>query len=449
MKEETKKTQAYSRHLISKEASEHLDNFNALLSEMMASAEGKPEALNGVTVVEVGQANYPGIISSCMLAEFGAEVIKVEPPEGDPARKISQYGVNVNGDGIPFLMESRNKNFITLDLKTEKGRANFKKLIGKADVLIDAMRPGFMDELGIGYRQLHQMHAGLIYLAISPYGHFTKKGKEFRNIPDTDLTAQAEAGYPALIGDPEKPEPRNYPLKAGVWAAAYMSAGLAVAGTLTALFFKQRTGEGQMVDVPTYDAISTWQGFSHVWGFTFEMPRVRVGNFDWCLFPYGYYETQDGYVSVAAAADADFRGLLKLLGRWDLENDWRFLYDRITDNVEKLKELEAEIKKKLAKIKSRELVKKALDYSSKAAKDPIRGKGFPIIVETLLPRQVLEEDHWKIRNAFVKVDVEKDGTLQYPSSVPKMSVSPPRVKKINCGIGVDNEKIYTKYGLDK
>ena len=113
MKEETGKPQVFSRHLVSKAASEHLANFNKLLAEMMTSAEGKPETLQDTTVIEVSHANFPGIISSAILGEFGAEVIKVEPPEGDPARKVSQYGVNVEGVGIPFLMESRNKHYIT------------------------------------------------------------------------------------------------------------------------------------------------------------------------------------------------------------------------------------------------------------------------------------------------------------------------------------------------
>ena len=449
MKEETGKPQAFSRHLVGKSASEHLSNFNKLLAGMMASAENKPEALQDITVVEVSQANFPAVISAAILGEFGAEVIKVEPPEGDPARKVSQYGVNVKGVGIPFLMESRNKHYITLDLQSEKGRENFKKLVSRADVIIDGMKPGLMDSWGIGYRQFSQLPPGLVYVAISPYGHFTSKARNFRNIPDTDLTAQAEAGYPALIGNPEAPEPYNYPLKAGVWAASYMSAVLAAAGTLTALLHKRRTGEGQMVDMASCEAISTWQGFSIAWGFTFEMPRVRVANFDWCLFPYGYYQAKDGYVTVAAASDADFRGLLKIFGRWDLENDWRFLFDRITDDVDKLKVLEVEFKKELIKFARKDLVRKTLSYSASAAKSKLRGKGFPIIVETLSPREVLQEEHWKVRNSFLDADLGLKGRVKIPSSVPKMSESPPRTKRLECGIGQDNDKIYEKYGLLK
>ena len=226
-----------------------------------------------------------------------------------------------------------------------------------------------------------------------------------------------------------------------------MSAGLAVAGTLTALFHKHRTGEGQMVDLATNDAISAGIGFSTVWGATNEMPRARVGNFDWAAFPYGYYKAKDGYVTVAAAMDPDFRGLLKILGRWDLENDWRFLFDRLTTDMEVLKDLENELKKEFAKHTVEELLKKTLEYSSKAARDPLRAKGFPIVVETRSPKKVLEEKHWQVRNTFQEVDTSEFGKIKIPTPVPKMSESPPQVKWVKAGIGEDNEAIDKKYNL--
>lgn len=450
MKESNEKTQVFSKHLTGKATMKRLAAFDKLLTGMMGSDEEKPGAIDDIMVVEVSHANFAGIISAALLGEFGAEVIKIEPPEGDPARKITPYGKNVKGVGIPFLMESRNKYNVTMDLNSPEGQENFRKLVKKADVLIDAVKPGSMDALGIGYRQLKQLNPGLIYVAISPYGHYTSKARELQNVPDTDLTAQAGCGYPSLIGDPSAEEPYNYPVKAGLWAAWYMSAVLAATGTLTALMHKRKTGEGQMVDVATNDAISAWQGYQLVWGFTMEQPRVRVGNFDWCLFPYGYYQAKDGrYVTVAAGTDADFRGLLKILGRWDLENDWRFLFDRITDDVENLKKLEGEVKKEVGKRMSKELLSSSLAFSAKAARDRLRSKGFPIMAEVKTPPEVLKEKHWQIRKSFQEIDHPVCGKFMIPASVPKMSESPPRVKWIKCGIGEDNEYIYNKYGLSK
>jgi crotonobetainyl-CoA:carnitine CoA-transferase CaiB-like acyl-CoA transferase len=440
------KDQVFSRHLTGKSASEHLSNFNKLLADLMGSSEGKPEVLDDVTVIEISHANFPALITASILGEFGAEVIKVEPPEGDPARTVSQYGVNVDGAGIPFVMESRNKQHITLDLKTEKGMENLKKLITQADLVVDGMKPGFLDSLGVGYRQCAELKPGLVYLAVSPYGHFTTKGKAYSNIPDTDLTAQSEAGYPALTGNPEAPEPYNYPVKAGVWAASYMAAALAVAGALTALLYKRKTGEGQMVDMASYDAISAWQGYSTIWGVNFRKPRVRVGNFDWIIFPYGYYKAKDGFVTIAAGADQDFRGLLKIFKRWDLENDWRFVFDRITDDLDKLKLLEADFKKEIVKFTRAELVQRTLAFSQKAARDKLRAQGSPIAVQTLSPREVLNEEHWKIRKSFMEVAVGET-KIKMPAPAPKLSDTPLRLKKIECGLGAHNRQVFQKFGL--
>jgi CoA:oxalate CoA-transferase len=442
-----KKQQVFSKHMTGKKTQAHLEQFNNLLADMMGPGGDKEGALFQTRVLEISYANFPGLVCGAMLGEMGADVIKIEPPQGDAAREATHHGCYVQGVGIPFVMESRNKLLITVDFEDEQGRRNIAKLAEKADIIIDAMKPGYLDKLGIGYRQLSTTNPGLIYASVSPYGHYTSKGRDCRNIPDTDLTAQSESGYPALTGDPKAPEPYNHPVRAGIWAATYMSAALGVAGIMTALLHRNRTGEGQMVDLATYDALSAWQGFSHVWGFTNEKPRTRIGNYDWCLFPYGYYKAKDGYVTVAAPSDADFRGLLKILGRWDLEDDWRFLFDRIADDPEKLDELEKEVKKEIAKYTRKELSEKTLAYGAQAARDRLRSKGFPIVVETLTPREVLEEKHWKIRNSFSEFDIKEDGKVTIPTLPPRLSESPSKVQWIKTGIGEDNNAVYEKYGL--
>jgi len=190
----------------------------------MMSPDGKPEVLDDALILDVSYANLSGDICSSIYAEFGAEVIKIEPPEGDPSRKITPYGVNRNGTGVPFIMEARNKRYMTLDLRKEADREEFKKLAKKAHVVIEAYAPGQMDAWGIGYRQLSEINPGLVYVAISPYGQYGKKAQEMIDIPDSDITAQAVSGVPANIGDlPGEGEPYNWPLKAVVWLAWYIS----------------------------------------------------------------------------------------------------------------------------------------------------------------------------------------------------------------------------------
>src|SRR5512137_1039869 len=153
----------------------------------MMSPEGKEEVLSDAVVLDLSYANLSGDICSSIYAEFGAEVIKIEPPEGDPSRKITPYGVNRNGVGVPFIMEARNKRYMTLDLKSEAGREEFKKLAKKAHIVIETFEPGKMDAWGIGYRQLSEINPGLVYIAISPYGQYGKKAQEFIGVPDSDI----------------------------------------------------------------------------------------------------------------------------------------------------------------------------------------------------------------------------------------------------------------------
>ncbi|WP_161807096.1 CaiB/BaiF CoA transferase family protein [Desulfatitalea tepidiphila] len=437
-----KKEQVFSKHMTGKKTRDHLDSFNNLLKQMMAPDAAKKGPLDGLNVIELGSANFPGLICGAMLGEMGAHVIKIEPQGGDPAREATYSGIYLNGAGIPFVMESRNKCLVTADIEEAAGLEKIISLASKSDIVIDAMQPGYLDFHGAGYRSMCELNPGLIYAALSPYGHFTSKAKEARNIPDTDLTAQAESGYPALTGSPEAPEPYNFPLRAGIWTAAYTSAAVAVAGILTALLFRIKTGRGQMVDVATYDALSTWQPFSLVWGFTNEEPRKRIGNFDWCLFPYGYYKAKDGYVTVAASSDSDFRGLLKILGRWDLEDDWRFLFDRIADDPEKLNELEREIKKEIAKFTRKELFDKTFAYGAKAARDKLRSKGFPMVVETRTPQEAAADKHWEIRRSFVDIEAQGAGIITLPALPPRMSETPTRINRLMTALGADNDYIW-------
>jgi len=442
------KEQVYSRHLKKKKTLEHLSKWGEVLAKIM-SPEGKPEALDDVIVLDVSYANFAGIIAASLLAELGAETIKIEPPEGDPARMMTPYGVNVDGVGIPFLMEGRNKRYITLNLEDEEDRENFKKLVAKADILIETFSPGYMDSLGIGYRQLSKINPGLIYVAITPYGHYTSKAKEYSKIPDTDLVAQAASGLPALIGElPDSPEPYNWPTRAGFWAAWYIVGVAAAMGALLALYYKKSTGEGQMVDVASFDAFSSCVGFPATVGFVWGRPRPRYGILDYGLCPYGFFKCKDGYVAIAAFRDQDFRAILKILGRWDLEEDWRYLLDRITDDVDKVKQLNKEIEEAVAKYTCDELLKKFSDYARKSARSRWRGGGLPVTTKMLSPEEVLKEKHWHVRKVFVEVNDPKYGSFVVPICG-KMSETPPRVKWISATIGKDNEYVYKKYCLNR
>ena len=279
----TIKEKIYSRHMQNKGAAKRLSEWSNVIADIM-SPEGKPEALSGTVVLDLSYANFTGVITSALLAEAGAEVINIEPPEGDPARVMTPYGVTLQETGIPYLMESRNKFNITLDIHDAADRENLIALVKKADILIETFEPGMMDSLGIGYRQLEKINSGLIYLAITPYGQYTQRAEECASMPWSDLTSQAESGIAALIGGLEdEPDPYNWPTRSGFYAAGYATAVSSVCSTLIALFFKGRTGQGQMIDVATADSFSSCVGIPSTIGYIWKRPRPRYGTLDYGL----------------------------------------------------------------------------------------------------------------------------------------------------------------------
>jgi CoA:oxalate CoA-transferase len=412
----------------------------------MMSPDGKPEVLDDAVILDVSYANLNGDICSSIYAEFGAEVIKIEPPEGDPSRKITPYGVNRNGTGVPFIMEARNKRYMTLDLKKEADREEFKKLAKKAHVVVETYAPGQMDAWGIGYRQLSEINPGLVYIAISPYGQYGKKAQEMIDIPDSDITAQAASGAPANIGDmPGSGEPYNWPLRAGAWLAWYISGIEAALGGAIARYYTRATGEGQMVDVATADAYASLVGYPVTIGFTWDKARPRIGIHDFSIYPYGFWKSKDGIVAIAAGRDHDFRALLKILDLWGQEDDWRFTFDRIPDILSQIEDFYKIIEAKTIKFTSDELIKKALEYSIKSARSKWRGGGVPIIMKVENPGATMKNPHWAKRNSFQDFDEPGIGKVKMPVNFIKMSESPPRVKWLKCTIGQDNDYVRQKY----
>src|SRR5450759_949035 len=441
MSPKEKKEEIYTRHASSR-PSDHAKS----LAEMM-NPEGKSEAMDDLLVLDVSSANFAGIIAASFFAEFGAEVIKIEPPDGDPARQITPFGANVKGVGIPFMFEARNKRYMRLDIKNnDNDRKIFSKLAQKAAVIIDTFPAGDMDSWGIGFRQIKEENPGIIYIAITPYGQYTDKAKQFARMPDSDITSQAGSGLPAEMGDvPDAGEPYNWPLRAGMWAGWYISGlSAALAGTV-ALIHRQNTGQGQMVDVASMDAYSSMVGIPVTIGYTWEKARPRIGVLDFILYPYGHWQCKDGLVCIAAPRDHDFRALLKILGLWEIEDDWRYSSDRIPDILEQATHLHKLIEKVTMQHTADDLVKMALKYSKKSARSKWRGGGVPIIMKVMTPEKAMGNKQWQIRKTFQEVEDKDLGKYCLSANFVKMSESPPRVKWVSCEIGKDNDYVRDKF----
>ncbi len=289
-------------------------------------------ALDGVRVVAFEQV-LSGPFCTSILGDMGAEVVKVERPGvGD---LIRHWDKAVRGLSSGYVWLNRNKQSLTVDVKDERGREILYKLLREADVFFENYAPGVAERSGLGYEKLKSLNPRLIYCSLSGYG----QDGPYRDVKAYDLLIQGEAGIIATTGYPDKPA------KAGI-AIADIAAGMyAALGIVLALFQREKTGEGQMIDISMFEAIVSWLGyFPHHYWHQGEEPG-RVGMRHHYVTPYGpYLARNDKYVNLAVATPKDWEVFCKIvLQRPDLLQDERF------DNVEKRRKnrnvLEEEIEK--------------------------------------------------------------------------------------------------------
>src|SRR5256884_2801530 len=267
--------------------------------------------LAGVTVLDFGQV-YQGPYASLLMAQAGADVIKIEPPEGEPLRRRAPPGKSTT---FPIAMLNSNKRAITLNLKHERGRALLFRMAEKGDVLLENFAPGVMDRLGVGWSVLREINPRLIYASGSGYG---LSGPDRDNLA-MDLTIQAVSGLIAATGFPEGP-----PVKAGPAVVDFISGIHLYAATLTALFERERTGRGRLVEVAMQEAAyATLTSQLHAYIETGQVPP-RTGNASHGRVPLNVYPTNDGYVAMNIAVEEHWHNLLKAMGREDLRDDPRF-----------------------------------------------------------------------------------------------------------------------------
>ena len=269
--------------------------------------------LDGLRVLDLGQI-YNGAYAGFLLAQAGADVVKVEPPHGDNLRNRPI----AHGAWYPFVALNINKRSVCLDLKTEDGRERFLKLVGAADVVLENYAPGVMERLGVGYAVMQAANPRLIYASSSGYGTVSR----YRDRPAMDLTVQAMVGVTSVTGFPEAP-----PVKAGVAVADFMAGVHMYGGVVTALLRRERTGEGGTVEVAMFDAAfpSLLSSLAVALGTQDETPE-RTGNRHGGKgeAPYNVYPTSDGYVAIICVTDVQWRALGDLIGGEPLARDGRF-----------------------------------------------------------------------------------------------------------------------------
>ena len=400
-------------------------------------ASAKPEALRGLRVLDVSHGHIGGLFCSSILAVFGAEVIRIEPPGGDPARKYSPFALLHKDTGLGYLAEGQNKFHITLNLEQSEGREIFRKLARNCDVVLETFKPGVMDGWGIGYRQLREENPRLIYAALYTYGQFGPKAACGQ--PDHDVANQVLSGIVFATGEmatSNPPEPFQVPTKVGSWVGWYAGGAWAAFGILAALHFRHRTGKGQFVDVSGAEGVMRFVNYNVVWYHTHGRTMERVGNMDLGIYPYGIVECKDGYVFLAGFSDINFHALVTIMERPELEQDPRFDSFLKRPKLEHMIQLKEELEKWSRNYTAEEILEKVLAY---------RGEGIVATARANTPSQTLAEDHWWQRGIFQLVDDPVYGKLLIQAPPWKMTETPPRITWLCRPVGADNEFVYLKY----
>ena len=301
---------------------------------MSPASPALPLPLTGVTVLDLSRV-LAGPYCGLMLADMGADVIKVENPDGgDDSRSLSEP--SLHGVSTYFLTVNRNKRSVALDLKAPAGRAAFLRLVAKADVVLENFRTGVMERLGLGYETLRAVRPPLIYCAISGYG---RSGPNVE-VPGYDPIAQAESGLMSMIGEPGGPPMRTGPSIVDLITGLYASQAIAASLRHVAL-----TGEGRLIEATLHEtALSMLANFAGSYLMTGRNP-ARTGNANQVAQPADVYEASDGSFVLACVTEPQFRNLCnEVIDRPDMLLDERFANNKARlQNVVELRRILGEI----------------------------------------------------------------------------------------------------------
>jgi len=408
-------------------------------------AHTRLEALDDITVLDLSYNSYAGSFCTSLLAEFGAEVIKIEPPEGDFLRTCTPYGILHEGEGLNYLTEGRNKFHITLNLEKAEARKILEGMIAQADVLLETYTPGVMDDWGIGYEQLKEINPRLIFASITPFGQFGPKSKS--KMSDYDNIIQARSGIHYATGEvlPEGKTldemPWAVPTKSGPWIGAAAAGAFTATGIMAALYWRDISGEGQALDCATSEAYASFDDWAYQWYQETGNVAERFGNLDIAGWLYCSAPTRDGAVFLGALRLEQWQAFVDMLGKWD---EWGAAeWKEMAPFMAKDKQLKWAdlVFNETRKYTSDELVAMSVEYSKKGRLAPIA----PVVAPIGTPMDTLKDVNWNERGLFTPVDDPVFGPVVLAQAQYKMTETPPRVKWVCRPVGYDNGFVYLKY----
>jgi formyl-CoA transferase len=377
--------------------------------------------LKGVKILELGSL-IAGPYAGAVLAQFGAEVIKIEPPKiGDPLRKWRK----MDGDtSLWWYSQSRNKKSLTLNLKDADAQQVVRDLVRDTDVVVENFRPGTLEKWQIGWNQLSEINPKLVMLRVSGYGQTGPSASK----PGFAAIAEAIGGLRYLIGYPDRA-----PVRTGVSIGDTLASLYGVIGVLMALRHVSNTGKGQVVDVSLVESVlAVTESLVPEFGADGTI-RERTGAKLPGIAPSNTYSTKDGkYLVLAANGDSIFQRLMEAIGRSDLANDPRF--ERNDGRAKASDELD-EI---LGKWSESVTLKEALLILETAN---VPGSGINSVAE------VMKDPQLKARGAIEEHKLISGLELFMPAPIPKLSVTPGATRWLGPKLGQHNEEILNSLGL--
>jgi crotonobetainyl-CoA:carnitine CoA-transferase CaiB-like acyl-CoA transferase len=376
--------------------------------------------LEGLRILELG-ALIAGPFATRIMAEFGAEVIKVERPRAGDALRDWRYVDPRTQTSLWWALQSRNKKLVTLNLGHPDGKALAKRLAAEADILVENFKPGTLEKLGLGWDVLRELNPRLILVRVSGYG----QSGPYRDRPGFANIGEAMGGIRYVTG-----EPGRAPVRSGISLGDSLASLYAVIGTLMAVHARDvlGRGEGQVVDVALYEAVFNLMESLIPEYDVAGIVRERTGSSLPGITPSNTYCSADGsYVAIGGNSDAIFKRLVKAIGRPELGEDPR--YRTNADRTEHSEEIDSLIEDWVRQHTTEEIMQR-LDEEAVPV-GPIYS------VE-----DIVADEQYRARDMILETEIEGIGTVKMPGLVPKLSETPGEVEWYGGPLGAHNEEVY-------
>lgn len=378
------------------------------------------KALEGVKIIDAANL-FAGPLAATILGDFGAEVLKVEHPRGDPSRS---HGYSKDGVGLWWKMLSRNKRTITLNLSKPEGQEIFKRLSEDADVVIESFRPGTFERWNLGYEELSRINPGLILARVTGFGQFGP----YKNRPGFGTLAESMSGFAHVTGQPDGP-PTLPPFGLADGIAALATA----VAVLTALRARDATGKGQVVDLAIIEPIFTVLGPQPIVYDQLGIVQERSGNRSVNNAPRNTYRTRDGkWVAISTSAQSIAERVMRLVGHPEyIDEPW---FQKGSERAKHADELDEAVGSWISERTQDEVVEAFEEVSAAVA--PIYS------IE-----DIMEDPQYRALDSIVSIDDPELGPVKMQNVLFRLSETPGEIKWSGPALGEHNEQVYREIGL--